>query len=194
MSDEDNNPRYVPVNELELAARTLDTGWGKESTKELYNALRNITSFITVINTKGKVITDENGENMIFLINNKNELVDTKGNLITNDQNQPVIVDAKESSWGLLSYYSRDLRLGYLKDDIIKNEVEYCQYYLDLAGDCLRLGYPKAFETALRRCITRLELSQSRDGNLRKDMITINQKIDQTINKPKKKGLLGGKD
>ena len=83
-----------------------------------------------------------------------------------------------------------------MNDNITKgsNEVEIANFYLNLAGDCLRLGYPKAFETALRRVITLIELSQSRNGNLRKDMITIKQDISQSINKPKKKGLLGGKD
>lgn len=198
MSEERENQTFIPVNELHLASRTLDPVWGKEATHELFNSLKNLTSFVAVINTQGKVLTDENNENMIFLINTKGQLVNKKGELILNDQDKPVEVDAKESAWGLLSYYNKDLRLGYLKTNAGltgMDEVEYCQHYLDIAGDCLRLGYPKSFTTALTRAITRLELSQSRDGNLRKDMITINQNIKQDINKPKpKKGLLGGKD
>jgi hypothetical protein len=193
---EEQNQRFIPVNELDAGMRTLETSWGKEATNELYNALKGITSFVVVINPEGKVITNEDGENLVFLINNKSQLVNTKGEVITNDQDKPVLIDAKESSWGLLSYYNKDLRLGYLHSGKINesNEVEYCQHYIDIAGDCLRLGYHKSFVTALTRAITRIELSQSRDGNLRKDMITIKQDISQSINKPKKKGLLGGKD
>jgi hypothetical protein len=196
MSEENQSQRFIPVSEIDASMRTLETSWGKEATTELFNALKGITSFVTVINTEGKVITDEDGENMIFLINNKSQLVNTKGKIITNDKDKPVEIDAKESSWGLLSYYNKDLRLGYLNDNIAKgsNEVDIANYYLNIAGDCLRLGYPKAFETALRRVITLIELSQSRNGNLRKDMITIKQDISQSINKPKKKGILGGKD
>ena len=191
MSDEEkSNQRYIPLNELDLAARTLDTSWGREATTELYNALKNVTSFVVVINSEGKVITNEDGDNMVFLINNKSQLVDKEGKLITNDKDEVITLDAKESAWGLISYYNKDLRLGFIKD----NEVQICQYYLDLAGDCLTMGYPKAFQTALRRAITLIELSQSRDGNLRKNQITIKQDIEQTFNKPKKKGLLGGKD
>jgi len=196
MTENTQNQRFIPVNEIDAGMRTLETSYGKEATSELYNALKGLTSFVVVINSEGKVITDEDGENLIFLINNKNQLVNKEGKVITNDKEQPVEVDAKESSWGLLSYYSKDLRLGYLNDQITKgsNEVEIANFYLNIAGDCLRLGYPKAFETALRRVITLIELSQSRNGNLRRDMITIKQDISQSINKPKKKGLLGGKD
>lgn len=196
MTENTQNQRFIPVNEIDAGMRTLETSYGKEATSELYNALKGLTSFVVVINSEGKVITDEDGENLIFLINNKNQLVNKEGKVITNDKEQPVEVDAKESSWGLLSYYSKDLRLGYLNDQITKgsNEVEIANFYLNIAGDCLRLGYPKAFETALRRVITLIELSQSRNGNLRRDMITIKQDISQSINKPKKKGILGGKD
>ena len=196
MTENTQNQRFIPVNEIDAGMRTLETSYGKEATSELYNALKGLTSFVVVINSEGKVITDEDGENLIFLINNENQLVDQKGNVVKNDKDKPVEVDAKESSWGLLSYYSKDLRLGYLNDQITKgsNEVEIANFYLNIAGDCLRLGYPKAFETALRRVITLIELSQSRNGNLRRDMITIKQDISQSINKPKKKGILGGKD
>jgi len=196
MTENTQNQRFIPVNEIDAGMRTLETSYGKEATSELYNALKGLTSFVVVINSEGKVITDEDGENLIFLINNENQLVDQKGNVVKNDKDKPVEVDAKESSWGLLSYYSKDLRLGYLNDNITKgsNEVEIANFYLNIAGDCLRLGYPKSFETALRRVITLIELSQSRNGNLRRDMITIKQDISQSINKPKKKGILGGKD
>jgi hypothetical protein len=196
MTENMQNQRFIPVNEIDAGMRTLETSYGKEATSELYNALKGLTSFVVVINQEGKVITNEDGENLIFLINNKNQLVNKDGKVITNDKEQPVEVDAKESSWGLLSYYSKDLRLGYLNDNITKgsNEVEIANFYLNIAGDCLRLNYPKSFETALRRVITLIELSQSRNGNLRRDMITIKQDISQSINKPKKKGILGGKD
>lgn len=72
----------------------------------------------------------------------------------------------EESLWGLLGYYSRDMRMANLSKN--NNEFGYCQYYLDLAGDCLREGYLESFLTALSRVITVLELSQSKEGFFRK--------------------------
>lgn len=72
-------------------------------------------------------------------------------------------------AWELLSFYTRDLRLSNLG----QLEMVYCQYYIDLAGDCLREGYMEAFATALARSATVLELCQSKNGFLRRQNNTL---------------------
>lgn len=94
-----------------------------------------------------------------------------------------------KSLWGLLGYYSRDMRLSNLST--ISGEFEYCKYYIDLAGDCLQEGLVKPFLIALSRAATILELSQSKGGFLRRKMGTIrHEQISEEV--PKKK-LFGGK-
>lgn len=94
----------------------------------------------------------------------------------------------EEKGWELLAYYTRDLRLANLN----MMEMVYCQNWLNIAGDCLRLGYGKSFVTALSRVITVTELSQSKGGFLRRRMGTFTQeKISK--DEPGSKNLLGGK-
>lgn len=94
--------------------------------------------------------------------------------------------------WGLLSYYSRDLRLANLSP--WNGEIKYCEYMLNLAGDCLRSGYIRAFLTALSYVITVTELSQSKNGFFRRRLGTVtSEKFENTL-EPKKKGLFGSKN
>jgi len=107
------------------------------------------------------------------------------------DANGVLVVD-KEPLWGLLSYYTRDLRLGNLSG--MSGELKYCQYWLDFAGDLLREDYIQSFLSALARVITLLELSQSKNGFLRRRQGTItSERISKDSNEPNKKGWLGGK-
>lgn len=95
----------------------------------------------------------------------------------------------EEKLWGLLSFYTRDIRLGNLSS--MDGELKYTRYYLDLAGDCLREGYINTFMTALSRAITILETSQSKGGFLRKLFSTIIQHKTNEEIETKKTGLLG---
>lgn len=93
--------------------------------------------------------------------------------------------------WGLLGYYTRDMRLANLNP--LTGEVKYCQYYLDLAGDFLQAGMIEPFIICLSRVATELELSQSKGGFLRRKMSTFtHEQIHQEIEPPKRK-LFGGK-
>lgn len=96
----------------------------------------------------------------------------------------------KEAAWELLSFYTRDVRLANL--NVLTGEVSYCQYYLDLAGDFLREGFPEAFATSLARAATVLELSQSKGGFLRKRQNTLTTENLQGEIEPQKKRLLFG--
>ena len=113
------------------------------------------------------------------------------GEYMSQDENgQPIRVRVEEGLWGLLSYYTRDIRLGNLSN--FNGELEYCRYFLDLAGDCLRSGYLQSFLKSLTMAVTIIETSQSKGGFLRKRQNTLTQEKMQGELEPKKSGLLGG--
>lgn len=95
-----------------------------------------------------------------------------------------------ESLWGLLGFYTRDMRLANLSQ--FNGEVEYCRIYLDLANDLLQNGNTEPFIIALSRVATMLELSQSKNGFLRKNINTFRQETMTGELEPKKKSLFGG--
>jgi hypothetical protein len=98
---------------------------------------------------------------------------------------------SKQDLWQLLDFYTRDLRLGNLST--MNGEVNYCRYYLDLAGDCLREGYYRSFVKCLSLTITVLEISQSRGGFLRIKQNTIRKEnIYEETNK-NKSSIFGNK-
>lgn len=101
------------------------------------------------------------------------------------------IILNKKKLWGLLSYYTRDMRLGNLdKDSYIVSTV-----WLDFSGDCIRIGLVNSFLSSLSRVITILELSQSRGGFLRKRLGTFTQEnFNEFSEQEKKKGLFGNKN
>lgn len=92
----------------------------------------------------------------------------------------------KQELWGLLGFYTRDMRLGNL-DNV---EIVYCRYFLDLANDFLQVDMIKPFLVSLSRVATVLEISQSKKGFLRKRMNTISTEH-YMQEEPKKKSLFG---
>ena len=98
----------------------------------------------------------------------------------------------ESSLWGLLGSYTRDMRLANLS--YMAGEMQYCQYYLDLANDFLQANMIHAFLTSLSRVATVLELSQSKGGFLRKRMGTFTQETHKTETiDPPKRTLMGRK-
>jgi len=96
----------------------------------------------------------------------------------------------KKKLWGLLSYYTRDMRLGNLDKENYFIAVEW----LNFSGDCLRIGVINSFLTSLSRVITLLELSQSKGGFLRKRLGTFTQEhFNEFSETEKKKGLFNNK-
>ena len=95
----------------------------------------------------------------------------------------------ESSKWGLLSYYTRDLRFGNLSR--WDNELATCQYHLNLAGDFLHENMDEPFLICLQRVATILELSQSKGGFFRKMMNTFRQELSETQEEPPKKSLFG---
>lgn len=98
-------------------------------------------------------------------------------------------IDA-EPLWGLLAYYTRDLRLGNISGGA---ETTYCRHWLDFAGKCLRRGYVQSFLSALSKVVTVLELSQSKGGFLRKRQGTLTTEEIKATPEPAKKQIMGGK-
>ena len=111
------------------------------------------------------------------------------GDELETDETGKLLVE-KTKLWGLLSYYTRDMRLGNLDKLTYVVAVEW----LDFAGDSLRIGIVQSFLTSLSRVITMLELSQSRGGFLRKQLSTFTQEHRHEFSeKNEKKGLFGSK-
>lgn len=152
--------RVVPLNDLDMSYLTTNSVWGKG---EVGDELRNKLS-------KLEFVKDEHGE----------ILRDKEGN--------PMAV-YKDSLWGLLAFYTRDMRLANLSQ--WNGEVEYCQYHIDLAGDLLQSDMYGAFLVALARAATILELSQSKGGFLRRKQNTFTSEHITKDEGPQKKSLFG---
>lgn len=152
--------RVVPLNDLDMSYMTTNSVWGQSEVSE---DLRNKLSKLEFVK-------------------------DAKGNVITDDEGNPMAV-YKESLWGLLAFYTRDMRLANLST--WNGEVEYCQYHIDLAGDLLQSDMVGSFLIALARAATILELSQSKGGFLRGKQNTFTQENVSREEGPQKKSLFG---
>lgn len=111
---------------------------------------------------------------------------DDQGNIVNDEDGKPVIDE--RSLWEELDFYTRDLRLANLDGE----ELKYCRYYLDLAGDVLSEKMYGSFRIALARAASVLELSQSKKGFLRKMQNTIRQETTHQELEPPRKNLFGG--
>lgn len=102
---------------------------------------------------------------------------------------QPKDITDKASLWGLLGFFTRDMRLGNLST--FDNELQTCRYMIDLANDLLNSDMVEPFIIALSRSATILETSQSKTGFLRKNMNTLRQHNINEQTEPGKKGFMG---
>ncbi len=92
--------------------------------------------------------------------------------------------------WSLLSFFTRDMRLGNLSE--WSGELQACRYMIELSNDLLVTDMKTSFAVALSRVATILETSQSKNGFLRKAMNTLRQEhIRQELEAPKK-SFFGG--
>ena len=102
------------------------------------------------------------------------------------------ISDSKEQDlWSLLSIFTRDLRLANLGS----SEISFCSYYLNLSHDCLQQNFLEPFTICMSRVATTTELSQSKQGFLRKLLRTFTGES-ISISEDRKKNFLnksGGK-
>lgn len=163
MQQEDNNQRAMPTSDLDLNLMLTDSVWGRpEVSPELISKLTNI-------NLK----RDKQGE-LVFIERN----------------GLKIPVGDKNSLWGLLGFYTRDMRLGNLSE--WNNELQTCRYMIDLANDLLNADMIEPFLIALSRAATILETSQSKNGFLRVKSNTIRQEHTHQDIDPPKKQLFGG--
>jgi hypothetical protein len=113
----------------------------------------------------------------------------TKHFIVTNADGSHSVT--KEDMSSLLGFYTRDLRLGNLSK--MGNEVDFCDYMLNLANDFLKEGFIDPFLICLSRVASRLELSQSRGGFLRKRHGTFSTETVTDTREPAKRTLMGTK-
>jgi len=159
--------RTTPYNELDMTMLVTDPAWGREASSQLHKKVsKALGEAYYVCADCGKTVqkddyhVDKDLKALTFKCSNP-ECEGTE---------RQSVIDT-EPLWGLLSYYTRDLRLGNLSS--WNDEVKYCHHWLSLAGDCLRLGFINSFLSALSRVIDRLEISQSKGGFYRKRMGTV---------------------
>jgi hypothetical protein len=127
----------------------------------------------------GKSIPDELRRKLLVLVET--------GKTIDTDEGKKVEV-FEDDLWSLMSFYSRDIRLSNLSS--MNGELEYVEYYLNLASDCLRHGLLRSFIKSLSLAVSRMEVSQAKNGFLRKRQGTITQ--ENFDNKePQKRGIFG---
>lgn len=115
------------------------------------------------------------------------KVLDKEGELIHDKEGNPIVTE--DNLWSLLGFYTRDIRLANLS--MWDGEFQYCQYFLDLAGDLLSEKLLEPFIICLRRVATILELSQSKGGFLRRRMNTFTSESTPLGGEPPKKSLFG---
>ena len=115
------------------------------------------------------------------------QMIDGDGKPVFNNEGQPVVTE--RAAWGLLSFYTRDLRLSNLSYKT--GEIQYCQHYLDLGGDFLKETMIVPFLICLSRVATITELAQSKGGFLRRNMNTLRMESSEEQLDPNKKSLFG---
>jgi hypothetical protein len=136
--------QYIPVNDTEYMSRVTEPGWGK--TQDI------------------PVSFDNSLKRRVYYR-------DEEGNLYLDKNGNPVFDET--SIWEMISFYTRDVRLGNLSE--LNNEMTVVRYYLKLAGDLLVEGYPESSIISLSEAINILETSQSKGGFFRKRQGTITQ-------------------
>lgn len=112
-----------------------------------------------------------------------------RGKIIQSEDGNAYI--EKQELWGLMAFYSRDLRLANLST--FNGEMETVRYHLDLANDFLQCDFVEPFLICLSRVAGILETSQSKGGFLRRQHNTFTTEQKQQNLEPPKKSLWGTK-
>lgn len=155
------NLRPLPQSDLDLNLMLTDSVWGKA---EVSPELREILSqYFVERDDQGQPLKGPNGELMV----------------------------KKSSLWGMLGFFTRDMRLANLSH--WDNELQTCRYMIDLANDFLQMNMVQPFLISLSRAACILETSQSKGGFFRRISNTLRQESVQQTLDPPKKGFFGGK-
>jgi hypothetical protein len=172
----DETMRQMPINELDYNLQLTDPKWGQEMNSGFMNRMgekskiEKIKEFLEKEIEEGR-LTEETAQ-------------------FYYDTFIEILKDDNDSMWAVLSFYSRDLRLANLS--VWDGELAYCEQHLNFAGDCLQMGLKRSFLIVIKSVASKLELSQSKGGFLRKRMGTLTT---ENINseEPKKKSFFGMK-
>lgn len=151
--------RSLPTSELDLNLMLTNSVWGRP---EVSTELKDrLMKFYVSRDEAGEILKNEDGEMEV----------------------------TKSSLWGLLGFYTRDMRLANLSE--WNGEMTLCRYMIDLANDYLAENMVEPFIISLSRAVTIMETSQSKGGFLRKNMNTLRQKTTTQSIEPPKKGFFG---
>lgn len=110
---------------------------------------------------------------------------------LINNKEQEVKEQVFQKLSGILAVYTRDARLGNLSQ--MNGEYEYVSYYFELAVDLLENEMPNACVVALNKALSKLEVSSSKAGFLRKMLNTFRHESLNNSLEAEKKSPLGGK-
>ena len=153
--------RELPTSELDAQMMMTNSVWGRAEVPD--ELKERLMRYYATKDEHGQIVTNEKGEVEV-----------TKGTM-----------------WGLLGFFTRDMRLANLSE--WNNELQTCRYMIDLANDCLDENLTGSFLVALSRSANIMETSQSKGGFLRRQINTLTQKnISQNL-EPPKKAFFGGK-
>jgi len=166
--------RQMPLNELDYNLQLTDPKWGQEISREFMHRMdektkiEKIRDYLELEINEGRLPEDE-----------ASKIFET---LIT------ILKDDTNSMWSMLGFYTRDVRLANLSE--WSGEVAFCEQHLNFAGDCLQYSLKKSFLIVIKSVASKLEVSQSKNGFLRKRMGTLTTE-NITNEEPKKKNFFG---
>ena len=194
----------TPKSDLDYSMMTTDPAWGQQFIpQDLKKKLsENYSESKTEINTQ-IVLVDKVQANIDSLITQGYKQVsDNRFEYSSPTQEISIEVDklngvfvstiknivlSRQGYWEILGYYTRDLRLGNLDDGanpFKPNEVAYCEWHLNMAGDLLNFyhkelphGFHKAFFSHIRRVASKIEISHSKHGWFRKQGATVRSEV-----------------
>jgi len=138
--EQEDQGRYVPSSGLDFNLLLTNTVWGDNVQVQKY--FKDLCNTYEVLN-------------------------DAEGDIKKNDKGE--ILVSEKNLWNMLSFFTRDFRLGNLGG----KDIVYCEHYTTLASDYLENGFVECFFICLTRVATRLELSQSKGGFFRKQANTM---------------------
>lgn len=199
-----------PRNELDRDMMTTDPAWGQQYIpKELKDKLT--TTKTEIVINKQKWTYEEKNLDIIrsdFILKDFTEINKNRYGKKIPQESQYIEVEidtdkkeitqitytkqlSKETLWEIHGYYTRDLRLGNIKDSMNPfetSEYDKCVLHLNMAGDLLAYQHPelphgfyKAFFSEMRKVITRIELSHSKGGWFRKEGTTVRSEFNSNL-------------
>jgi len=102
---------------------------------------------------------------------------DEKGKIVKTEE------VTENSLWRKLGFFTRDFRLGFLS----KEDMPRLTWWTETASICSLHDFKNSTMTCLAFVTPSLELSQSRSGNLRKQMSTLISEQSTTLREPDKR-------